>query len=418
LRHHPARRQLRGFGYLGRLGPGLVTGASDDDPSGIGTYSQVGAQFRLGMLWMAVLSLPLAASVQEACARLGLCTGKGLAALIRERFPRWVLYGAVGLVTVANVFNIGADLGSMAAAVRLLVPVPALAVLVILAVGTIGLEVFISYHRYARVLRWFAASLLAYVAVLFAVHVDWGLVAERTLIPTLRFDRPHLAALIAILGTTISPYLFFWQASEEVEEKHDHGRHGPPDTGHLRAMRGDVVAGMISAVAIMWAIMISASNTLGRHGITTVGTADQAAQALRPIAGDVAGLLFALGIVGTGLLAVPILAGSTAFAVAETFGWREGLERRAGDAGGFYFVIAAAVVVGFVLNLTGINAIRALYFAAILNGLAAPPLILLVLILLRSRAQLGTRAGGKASTLLLAATFLVMAGAPVAYLLS
>ena len=415
LRHHAHRRRLRGFGYLGRLGPGLVTGASDDDPSGIGTYSQAGAALRFGMLWTAIVAFPLAGAVQEASARLGLTTGKGLAALIKERFPRWVLFGAVLVVVTANVFNIGADLGAMAASIHVLIPLPQLLLLAVITGLALGLEIFVPYHKYAKILRWLTLSLGAYIAVLFAIDVNWGQVARHTFVPSLHRD-PDLAVLIAIFGTTISPYLFFWQCSEEVEEELEHEARGPVSPLQMKAMRVDVVSGMASAVAVMFAIMVSSSATLGAHGITTVQTADQAARALRPIAGSVAGLLFALGIVGTGALAVPVLAGSTAYALAETFGWNEGLYRKLRDAHGFYGTIAVAMVAGMAMRALGVNPIRALYFAAILNGLAAPPLILLILLLSTSQRTMGRAKSGALSRVLLAIAFLVMAGLPVAYI--
>jgi NRAMP (natural resistance-associated macrophage protein)-like metal ion transporter len=408
-----------GFGYFSNLGPGLITGASDDDPSGIGTYSQVGAAFGSQYLWTALVSLPLASAVQEAAARLGLCTGEGLAALIKKRYPRAVLYGAVALVCGANVFNIGADLGAMAASMRLVVPVPQTILLVAITVVVLALEIFVPYRRYARVLRWLTLSLGAYIVVLFVSGPDWGQVAKHTFIPSIGHGRSALAALIAIFGTTISPYLFFWQASEEVEEEREHGgRPGVVDDGHVRSMRVDVLSGMASAVVVMFAIMVASSVTLHAHGVTTVGTADQAAEALKPIAGPVAGLLFALGIVGTGALAVPVLAGSTAYALAETFGWREGLYRRLRDAEGFYGAIAASMVVGIVLGYVGVDPIKALYLSAILNGVAAPPLILLMLLLSNSSRTMKKRTGGILSRVLLAVAFLVMLGLPVAYLLS
>jgi NRAMP (natural resistance-associated macrophage protein)-like metal ion transporter len=418
-RHHAHRHRLSGFGYFRRLGPGLITGASDDDPSGIGTYSQVGAAYGYRFLWTALVALPLAAAVQEAAARLGLCTGKGLAALIKKRFPRGVLYAAVALVCAANVFNIGADLGAMAASARLIVPLPQAMLVGAITLVLLGLEVFVSYRRYAQVLRWLTLSLAAYVVVLFVSGPDWGEVARNTLIPSIGHGRAALAALIAIFGTTVSPYLFFWQASEEVEEEHEKGRGaGTVDDGHLRLMRVDVLAGMASAVVVMFSIMVASAVTLNGHGITSVQTADQAAGALRPIAGSVAGLLFALGVVGTGALAVPVLAGSTAYALAETFGWREGLYRRLRDAEGFYGAIAASMAVGIALDFFGVNPIRTLYYSAILNGLAAPPLILLMLVLSTSRGVLGRRSGGRLSIVLLAIALVVMAGLPLAYLLS
>ncbi|TMK62459.1 MAG: divalent metal cation transporter [Actinobacteria bacterium] len=415
--HHPHRHTLRGFGYFRRLGPGLVTGASDDDPSGIGTYSQAGAAFGFGLLWTAWITLPLAAAVQETAGRLGLVTGQGLAALIKERFPRWVLFGAVTLVAVANGFNIGADLGSMAASVRLLVPVPQALLLVAMAGLMVGLEILLPYERYAKVLRWLTLSLAAYVAVLFVIDVNWGSVLRQTLIPRISWTRPEIAMLIAILGTTISPYLFFWQASEEVEERHLEKKHAV-DREHLSLMRADVLAGMASAVLVMFAIMVASAATLGRHGVTTVQTAQQAAEALRPIAGRLASLPFTLGIVGTGLLAVPVLAGSTAYALSEAFGWREGLGRKFRRARKFYLVMAVAMLVGLALNFGGIDPIRALYFAAILNGVAAPPLILLMLILSNHQPTCGKWTGRRWSNALVGLALVLMTALPIAYLVS
>jgi len=403
---HP-RRLLRGPGYFKRLGPGIVTGAADDDPSGIGTYSQVGAAFGFGLLWTTLATLPLAIAVQEATARLGLVTGKGLAALLRERFPRPVLLGAVTLVAVANTVNIGADIGSMAAAAGLLVPVPRTLAAVAFALVMVVLEVTVPYHRYARVLRWLALSLLAYVGVLAVVHVDWAAVLAHTLVPHLHADRAGVAALLAVFGTTISPYLFFWQAAEEVEEQAEHPH--PTDRGRLAAMRGDVAAGMGSGIAVMFAIMTTAAVTLGAHGAVQVDTAQQAAEALRPLAGELAGLLFAAGIVGTGLLAVPVLAGSTAYAIAESVGWPEGLGRRVMQARAFYLVIAISILVGVAMDFIGVSPIRALYLAAILNGVAAPPLLVLIALLARSKDVLGRHRSGVLSQLLVGAAAVVMA---------
>lgn len=416
--HHSRRRRLRGFGYLGRLGPGLITGAADDDPSGIGTYSQVGAAFGFGMLWTTVVSLPLAAAVQETAARLGLCSGKGLAALIKRDFPRGILIGAVALVCVANVFNVGADLGAMAASIRLLVPVPQVLLVVLIAACLIGLEIALPYNSYARVLRWLTLSLVAYIAVVASVHVPWGTVLHRTFVPALHSNRRFLAGMIAIFGTTISPYLFFWQASEEVEEEQARGENAQVATRHLRAMRLDVLAGMVAAVAIMFAIMVASAVTLGAHGITSIATADQAARALRPFAGNLSSTLFAAGIVATGALAVPVLAGSTAYALSEAVGWREGLSRKLQGATRFYGVLVAATAAGIALGLVGIKPIRALYYSAILNGIAAPPLILLMLLLSNSHRAVGRHTGGIVSNLLVAAALVLMTALPLAYLLS
>ena len=416
-RHHRHRHRLHGFGYFKRLGPGLVTGASDDDPSGIGTYSQAGAAFGFGLLWTAWITLPLAIAVQETAARLGLVSGRGLAALIKERFPRWVLFGAVALVTVANAFNIGADLGSMAASVRLLVPVPQPLLLVAMAGLMVGLEIALPYERYAKVLRWLTLSLAAYIGVILVIDVHWGTVLRQTFLPKISWTRGELAMLIAILGTTISPYLFFWQASEEVEEEHLEKNHAV-DREHLRLMRADVTAGMASAVVVMFAIMVSSAATLGRQGVTTVQTAQQAAEALRPIAGSLASLLFTLGIVGTGALAVPVLAGSTAYALSEAFGWREGLGRKFNRARKFYLMIALAMLVGLALNFGGIDPIRGLYFAAIMNGVAAPPLILLMLILSNHRPTCGPWTGRRWSNVLVGLALVLMTVLPIAYLIA
>lgn len=401
----------------------MVTGAADDDPSGIGTYSQVGAAFGFGLLWTAIVTLPLAAAVQETAARLGITTGQGLATSIKRRYPPWVLYVAVALVTTANVFNIGADLGSMASSIRLLVPAPFAVVIVAVTGAMVGLEIAISYRRYARVLRWLTASLVAYVAVLFVIKVDWGHVLHSTIVPAFTWSRAELAAIIAILGTTISPYLFFWQASEEVEEAEIEGtppptRSEPVNDHHVAAMRGDVVAGMGSAVIVMFAIMVASATALHEQGITTVRTAQQAASALKPVAGSFASLLFTLGIVGTGALAVPVLAGSAAYALAEAFGWHEGLSKTFRQARGFYLVIVAAMAIGLAMDFGGLDPIRGLYFAAILNGLAAPPLILLMMLLANDERTVGRWLSGAWSNALVGLAFVAMVAAPVAYLLA
>ena len=416
-RHHHHRYRLHGSGYFRRIGPGLVTGAADDDPSGIGTYSQVGAASGFGLLWTTVFALPLAAAVQEATARLGLVTGRGLASLIKSRFPRWVLFAAVTVVAVANTFNIGADIGSMAAATRLLVPVPN-AVLVVLYTAAMALiEVFVPYRTYSRILRWLCLSIASYVIVLFFIDVSWTSVLSHTFVPRLHMDRSTIAAVIALFGTTISPYLFFWQGAEEVEEITADGGVPDPTDDHMAAMRGDVVFGMGSGVLVMFAIMVTAAATIGRNGSVTISSAEEAAQALRPFAGDLAGLLFTLGIVGVGLLAVPVLAGSTAYAVSEAFGWREGLGLKLPQARLFYLVIVASMFGGFAMTAVGINAVRALYLAAILNGIAAPPLIVLIALLSGSRGIMGDRVSGRTSRALLWTAAAVSTALPVIYLL-
>ena len=415
-RHHPHRGGLGGHGYFKRLGPGIVTGAADDDPSGIGTYSQTGAAFGFQLVWTTILALPFAVAVQEATARLGLYSGKGLAALIKDHFRRWVLYLALALVVGANTFNIGADLGSMAAATNLVVPVPEVLLLLVFGLGIAALEIAIPYHRYARILRWLCLSLLSYLIVLFIVKVTWSDVASKLFVPHLAFERSRIAALIAIFGTTISPYLFFWQTAEEVEELKDGGYDGPPSTAQLTAMRGDVIAGMSSGVVAMFAIMVTAAATLHVEGITTIGTADEAAQALEPLAGHLAGLVFTLGIVGTGLLAVPVLAGSTSYAIAETFGWREGLSLKMSQARAFYWVIVASMFAGVAMNIFGLDPVRGLYWSAVLNGVAAPPLIVMILLLARKRSILGSRASGPLSQVVVGLAALLSAALPIIYL--
>ena len=381
---------------------------------GIGTYSQVGASLRFDMLWTAVVSLPLAIAVLELSARLGLVTDQGIATVVRRNFIKPVVYPVLALVVVANTFNIGADLGAMAASCACSYRYRSSPGLPLFAIGMTVLEVWVPYRRYAKVLRWLVLSLVAYVGVLAVVKVPWGDVARHTFLPTLSADRTHLAALIAIFGTTISPYLFFWQAAEEMEENDETAQ--TLTRSHVRKMRLDVVAGATSGVLTMFAILVATAVTLGANP-TTIETADQAAQALRPLAGNFAGLLFAAGIIGTGLLAVPTLAGSSAYALAEAAHWREGLARTLRQAPGFYTVIILGMAVGAGLNLVGIPPIKALYASAILNGLAAPPIMLLMLLASRTT-MLGRWRSGWLSTTLVAIAVLVMTGLPVWYLLS
>ncbi len=379
----------------------------------------MGAAYGLGIAWAAPFVAPMAAAVQETAARLGLVTGRGLAALIRARFPRWVLFVAVALVAIANTFNIAADIASMGAAGNLVVPIPASVLVVVMTGLMIGLEVLLPYHRYARVLRWLALSLVAYILVLASVKVDWGDVLFHTVVPEITGGKGEIAALIAVFGTTVSPYLFFWQASEEVEEELDHDEVNAAVTDdHIWSMRVDVIGGMVSAVAVAFAIIVAAAVTLHSAGITTIKTADQAARALQPFAGDFAGLIFALGIVGLGLLAVPVLAGSTAYAASEAVGWHEGLSKRFQEARPFYVVIVLSMLVGLGMNFSGVDPIRGLYYAAILNGVTAPPLIVLMLILSRSREALPVHRSGRLSTAVLGVTIVVSVALPVVYLVS
>ena len=367
------------------LGPGLITGAADDDPSGIGTYSQVGAQFGFSLAWIMVFSYPLLVATQLICARIGAVTGHGIAHNLKRHYPRPVLWFAVVLLLVANTINLGSDLGAMAAALNLLLPGPTMLYVALFGGISVLLEVFVSYARYTRILKWSALSLLAYILVPFVAQLSPSEVLRGVLVPQLSFDRQTSMAVIAALGTTISPYLFFWQAGQEVEEQHRLRKHPlgvfPRAAGPgLARMRTDTVLGMgVTSVTALF-IVIATAATLHAHGINEVASADAAASALRPIAGDLSFLLFVVGIIGIGLLAVPVLAGSAAYALSETFGWTEGLDRKPHEAKAFYAAIVVAVLGGVALNLIGIDPMQALYWTAVINGLLAPPLMVMTML--------------------------------------
>lgn len=415
-RHHPHRAGLLGAGYFRRLGPGLVSGAADDDPSGIGTYAQVGAATGNRLLWAAPALFPLAFVVQESCARLALVTGSGLAGVIKDRMPRTVLAIAVTAVAIANCVNIAADLGSMAASLQLIAPVPSTLGVITFAIVITATEILVPYHRYSKYLRWLCLSLLAYIGVLVVADVNWSDVLRTSLIPSMDFNRSTFAALIALAGTTISPYLFFWQAAEEMEA--EAGQVPDVSMSHMRAMRGDVLAGMASAVIIAFAIMATAAATLHVNGIISITSAEEAASALAPLAGNASGLLFLIGIIGTGLLAVPVLAGSTAYAVAETMGWREGLEKHPGQARAFYGVIVGSMLVALLINYVGINPMYFLYLAAILNGITAPVLIFIVWWLARDGELMGDWKSRWWSQFGVLGTFAVMAALPLLWIVA
>ena len=385
--------------YFRILGPGLITGASDDDPSGIATYAVAGAALGLGMLWTAPATLPLMAAVQLICARIGLVTGRGLAGAIRGRYPRPFLYAACLLLLVANVFNIAADLAGMADASQMLTGVPSLLSIPVFGAIILLATVYLSYPRFARYLKWLTAVLLAYVLAAFLARPDWRHVALATVTPRLAWDSTYITTLVGVLGTTISPYLFFWQASHEVEQEKAQGRQTLAQrrgaTAHeLTDARLDVVTGMFFSNVAMFFIMLATAVTLHPAGQTEIETARQAAEALRPLAGDLAYVLFALGLIGTGLLAIPVLAGSASFAVAEVFGWRAGLDLTPRRGRRFYLVFAGAVTAGMLLDLVGTNPIRMLFVCAVLNGLLAPPLLFLVMLVSRNRAIMGEHANG------------------------
>jgi len=385
--------------YFRILGPGLVTGASDDDPSGIATYAVAGAALGFGMLWTAPATLPLMAAVQLICARIGLVTGRGLAGTIRGHYPRPFLYSACLLLLVANVFNIAADLAGMSDAAQMLTGVPSLLSIPVFGAVILLATVYLSYARFAQYLKWLTAVLLAYVLAAFLAGPDWRRVAIATFTPRLAWDTTYITTLVGVLGTTISPYLFFWQASHEVEQEKAHGRRTLAQrrgaTVHeLADARLDVVTGMFFSNVAMFFIMLATAVTLHPAGRTEIETARQAAEALRPLAGDLAYVLFALGLIGTGLLAIPVLAGSASFAVAEVFGWRSGLDLTPRRGRRFYLVFAGAVAAGMLLDLAGTNPMRMLFFCAVLNGLLAPPLLLLVMLVSRNRAIMGEHANG------------------------
>lgn len=381
------------------LGPGLITGVADDDPSGISTYTVAGASLGYQLLWTSLVTLPMNVAVQSTCARLGLVTGHGLARTIATRFGRPTLAPIVVLLLVANVVNLGADLGAIAAAIELVTDIPAVWLVAPIGVGLALVEVVVPYPRFAQVLKLLTLVIFAYVVAAFVSGPDWGAMAHSTLVPRLDADRETLATVVAILGTTISPYLFFWQASEEVEEEESHGiaaATAPPEQlrALVRAAHLDVMTGMFVANVGFYFVVTTAAATLFASGQTEVDTAAQAAEALRPLAGDGATLLFALGIIGTGLLAVPVLAGSAAYAVSELFGWREGLNNTFRRAPQFYGVIALATLLGIGLNFSGVSEVRALYLAAVLNGLIAPVLLVFIMLLASGRGVLGEFAPG------------------------
>jgi NRAMP (natural resistance-associated macrophage protein)-like metal ion transporter len=413
-----AKKKRRGISrFLKILGPGLVTGAADDDPSGIATYSQTGAQFGYGQLWTVPFLYPLMTAVQEACARIGAVTKKGIAAVAKERYGRGVLYAAVVLIVIANTVNIGADIGAMAAAFLLVVPVPFVLATLGFSVLMLLLEIFIPYKRYVPILKWLALVMVAYPITVLLVREPWGELLQATFLPHIQFSFAYLFILTGVAGTTISPYMFFWEASEEVEEEVEQRTAGRPGVSRqfMRRLRIDNAIGMLLSQVVTWCIIVAAGTVLFSNGVTNIATAADAAKALVPLvhsfpnAGLIAEIIFAIGIIGLGLLAVPVLAGSAAYAVAETFDWHEGLYRKLRDAHGFYGVITIATLVGLGINFVGIDPIKALIIAAVVNAIVAVPLILLIIGISSDRALMGEHASGWLSKTLLWITFIVMA---------
>jgi NRAMP (natural resistance-associated macrophage protein)-like metal ion transporter len=407
--------------YWKILGPGLVTGAAGQDPSGIATFSQTGARYGYHFLWLAAWLYPLDANIEEMCARIGLATGRGLAANIRAHFSRPVLFICAFLIFASNAINIGADLGAMAKGVQLLAPGINFAGLVIgFAILSLGFQIFVPYAQYSRYLKWLALVLLSYIVSAVLAHLDWNAVLHAAFIPHIGFSKDELIIICAVMGTTISPYLFFWQTSQEVEEQVLKGeltfysRQAATTKKVIRYMRIDVWSGMLLSEAVMFFIIAACGGILFPHGITNITTTAQAAEALRPFAGDAAYLLFSVGIIGSGLLAIPVLAGSSSYAVAESFHWREGLYRKLGKATGFYGTIIISVMIGLGINFLGIDPIKALIYAAVINGLVAPVVMVLILLISTNRKIMGRWVNGKLATIVGWATTAAMAVAGAA----
>ena len=402
------------------LGPGLITGCADDDPSGIATYAIAGSAFGYGTLWTAFLSFPLMIGVQLMCSRLAMVTGRGLGSVIRLHYPRWVLWGACLLLLVANVFNIGADLGGMSEAAAMVTSIDARVWTVLFTALIVSFLFWSSYRRIASVFKWITLVLLAYVVTAFFAHVDWRSALTAAVLPRFAWSRQFLSVLVGILGTTISPYLFFWQAAQEVEEERSQGRNLAQRKGatnaELRRARIDVITGMFVSNFIMFFIILTTAATLHAHGRTHIDTARQAAEALRPLAGDAAYWLFTIGLIGTGMLGVPALAGSSAYAIAEASAWRGSLANRPRGARRFYAVLAVAMVAGLAIDFAGVDAVRMMFWSAVVNGALAPPLILLVILLTSNRRIMAERASSPLLRGLGWITFALMTAATLAML--
>ena len=414
-KHHPTDRVRQ---FFADLGPGLITGAADDDPSGIATYSVTGAAFGYMPLWTALFSFPLMAAVQLMCARLGLVTGRGLAGVVRRNYPRSVLWGACGLLIVANVFNIGADLGGMAEATEMMTGMKSYYWTPLYTLLIISLLLFSSYRHIARIFKWLTLVLFAYIAAAFLARPDWHAVLSATFMPRAEWSSAFLATFVGILGTTISPYLFFWQASQEVENDRAQGKRTVKQregatVKELNVARTDVLIGMFFSNLVMYFIILTTAATLHVHGQTHIGTAREAAEALRPLAGNGAYLLFTLGLIGTGMLAVPVLAGSAAYAVVEAKNWRGTLEDPPGLSRKFYAVVAVSMVLGLLLDFVGFNAVKMLFYSAVLNGVLAPPLIVLVVLLTSKSEIMGIRVSSRPLRYFGWATAIIMTAAAV-----
>lgn len=405
------------------LGPGLITGASDDDPSGIGTYTQAGASLGFATLWTAPLTLPMMAAVQFICAKIGMVCGMGLSGVLRKYYPRWVVYGAISLLVIANTINAGTDIGAIAAAINLLVPIPAIALVIPIAAGIVVLQILGSYALISRIFKWLTLTLFGYIFAAFLARPHWGEVLKATVIPAIRFDHVYLMTLVAILGTTISPYLFFWQASQEVEEELKMGRatlaerEGATDR-EIKIAEIDVDLGMVLASLVFYFVILASAATLHATGKADIQTATEAAEALRPLAGSGATILFALGLIGCGFLAVPVLTGSSAYAIGEAFGWKCGLNEKLRMAPRFYGIIIASTLVGMLINFLKIAPVTALFWTAVINGVLAPPLLVMILLVSNNRKVMGKRVNGKLTNFIGWSTAAIMSAAALGMFLT
>jgi Mn2+/Fe2+ NRAMP family transporter len=405
-------------------GPGIITGAADDDPSGIATYTQTGAQFGYGQLWTALLILPMLIAVQEACARIGAVNGKGISAVVKEHYSKKVLYGMLALILVANTINLGADLGAMGAAAQLIVPVNFTVLVLFFTAAILILEIFTCYKTYASILKWLCLTLFSYVITVFLVKEPWGTILRATFVPHIEFTAGFFFIITGVIGTTISPYMFFWEASEEVEEERAKGliRGGKPvvTKEFMKRLRLDNFLGMLSSQIAAWCVIVVGATVLHANGVTHIESAAQAAKALEPLvhsfphAGFLAELIFAIGIIGVGFLAVPVFSGSASYALSEALDWKAGLNLKLNRAHGFYGVITIATLVGLMINFIGINPIQALVVTAVINGVVAVPLIFLVARIARNKEIMGEYRSGTLSNVLVWATFVFVGAAAVA----
>jgi NRAMP (natural resistance-associated macrophage protein)-like metal ion transporter len=401
--------------YIHSLGPGLITGASDDDPSGIATYSQAGAGFGLATLWTAWITFPMMAAIQEMCARIGMVTSSGLTRVIKRHYNRPLLYIMLFISFPAITLNIGADIAGMGSVTNLLIPsIPSFAFSILFTILLTIAIIKYPYRKIASILKWLCLVLFLYIIVPFLVTKDWSIVLKNTVVPTIQFNRKFCETLVAILGTTISPYLFFWQANMIAEDQTQPGKHILVDKTSIRKMRSDVISGMFFSNVVMFFIILTTGIVLYNAGTTQIETVDQAAMALKPLAGDLSYLLFAIGVIGTGLLSIPVLAGSLSYIMSETFDWNMGLDKRFGEARGFYITLVISLLVGLFINITKITPFQSLFFTAVVYGVCAPVLIAIILHICNNKKIMGDDVNGPLSNVLGLVTFIAMSVAAIA----